>query len=304
MENYGYVYLITNKINNKKYVGMRASSTFDDFYWGSGKVIKNAINKYGTNSFERSILHWCATATELSDTEYDELQNRNVAESDEYYNIIASKTPILFGEDNGFYGKKHTSATKKLISKKLSGRVRSPEEQQKRNEYWDTEAGILRKELLSKERSQWTLSEEHKNKISNSLKKKSDIISKQKKEFYQTHKGKKLREILAISAKERFSGVPKTQEHRKKISDALVGISRRNPQNTDPEKIRKTAEKHKGMKRSAEAKKKMSLAAKARGPNNKGCFYIHSASTLEVKMLKKGEVIPEGYRKGYGRRKK
>ena len=43
----GYVYLITNLINNKKYIGLRKSSTFDEKYWGSGKLIQKAIKKYG-----------------------------------------------------------------------------------------------------------------------------------------------------------------------------------------------------------------------------------------------------------------
>ena len=118
---YGYVYLITNKINNHKYVGMRTSSTFDEKYWGSGILIIRAIKKYGKENFTREILHWCKDHNELVMTEVAEIKTRNAAHSDEYYNIIDDATPILFGSQNGFYGKKHTDKTKKLISEKNTG---------------------------------------------------------------------------------------------------------------------------------------------------------------------------------------
>ncbi len=75
---------------------------------------------------------------------------------------------------------------------------------------------------------------------------------------------------LADAAKARFSGKPKSDEHREKIASALTGKPRENRHNRDPEKIRKTADKHRGMKRSAEARAKMSESAKGRVPWNKG----------------------------------
>ncbi len=44
---YGYIYLTTNLINKKKYVGQHKSSKFDERYKGSGKLIKKAFKKYG-----------------------------------------------------------------------------------------------------------------------------------------------------------------------------------------------------------------------------------------------------------------
>ena len=41
---YGYIYKVTNKINNKIYVGKKVGHTFDSNYLGSGTKIKNAIN--------------------------------------------------------------------------------------------------------------------------------------------------------------------------------------------------------------------------------------------------------------------
>lgn len=66
---YGYIYKITNTLNNKVYVGKRVSSIFNEKYWGSGKAIKNSINKYGLENFTRDILEWCNSDDELNERE-------------------------------------------------------------------------------------------------------------------------------------------------------------------------------------------------------------------------------------------
>ena len=52
-----YVYLITNKINNKIYIGKRKHDNPEqDSYMGSGKIISLAIKKYGIDNFKKEIL--------------------------------------------------------------------------------------------------------------------------------------------------------------------------------------------------------------------------------------------------------
>lgn len=61
------IYKITNKINGKIYIGQRMK--IKDSYYGSGKLIKRAIKKYGKNNFTKEILEKCSTKEELNKKE-------------------------------------------------------------------------------------------------------------------------------------------------------------------------------------------------------------------------------------------
>ena len=301
---YGYVYLITNKLNGMKYVGLRSSPVFDENYWGSGVRVINAIKKHGKENFEREILHWCRTPEELREKELQEHVERGVADSEEYYNIMEGSSPILRGEKNGFYGRTHSQESREKISRANSGRVVPLEEKQKVKDFWESPEGEKLKRQLSESRKGKTLSSEHRQKIKEYAQAQAGHISQRQKEFYQSARGQELRQQFSSSASERFSGVEKTPEHREKISKALKGKPRENPQNRDPEKIRKTAEKHRGMKRSDESRRRMSEAAKRRGATNKGTIWVHNPDTLERRMLNQNEEIPDGFIRGRGPREK
>jgi group I intron endonuclease len=59
-----YIYKITNKINQKIYIGKHASKRKN--YWGSGKKIKLAIKKYGKENFDKEIIEQCVDEEQLS----------------------------------------------------------------------------------------------------------------------------------------------------------------------------------------------------------------------------------------------
>lgn len=51
---YGYIYKTTNLINNKIYIGQHKvkEEKIDNSYYGSGKLIIQAIKKYGKENFK------------------------------------------------------------------------------------------------------------------------------------------------------------------------------------------------------------------------------------------------------------
>lgn len=64
MKPIGFVYLTTNLVNGKVYVGKHEFNSVKD-YIGSGTAFKNAVKKYGKENFRRKILRLCYTLHEL-----------------------------------------------------------------------------------------------------------------------------------------------------------------------------------------------------------------------------------------------
>ena len=65
MEKIGYVYLTTNLVNGKQYVGQHLAAKFDNGYKGSGIAVGHAFNKYGWDNFRCEIICWCTTQKQL-----------------------------------------------------------------------------------------------------------------------------------------------------------------------------------------------------------------------------------------------
>ena len=102
----GFVYLITDLSNNKKYVGkknfwatrrlpplkgktrrrtVKKESDWKD-YFGSSEQVKMLVESQGRENFKRGILHLCSTKGAMSYLEAKEQFDRGVLFSDEYYN--------------------------------------------------------------------------------------------------------------------------------------------------------------------------------------------------------------------------
>jgi len=102
----GFVYLVTDLSNNKKYVGkknfwsirrlpplkgktrkrtVKKESDWQD-YFGSSEQVKLLVESQGRNNFKREILHLCSTKGLMSYLEAKEQFEREVLFSDEYYN--------------------------------------------------------------------------------------------------------------------------------------------------------------------------------------------------------------------------
>ena len=85
---YGFIYLTTNKLNDKKYIGM-CKNTHRENYIGSGKLLKQAIKKYGKENFERTVLQECQTFEELSASEIYWIKFYNGVEDSNFYNLTS-----------------------------------------------------------------------------------------------------------------------------------------------------------------------------------------------------------------------
>ena len=122
----GYIYRTTNLINNKIYIGQHKydKQEIDKSYLGSGKLLLEAIKKYGRNNFDCEILDWCETQQDLNDKEiyYIKLfQSKAIFGN---YNLSdGGFVPRLSGELNGNYGhhRPHTEAEKIHLSNILKG---------------------------------------------------------------------------------------------------------------------------------------------------------------------------------------
>ena len=79
------VYLTTNNINGKKYVGLCSSGRKD--YLGSGVLLAQAIKKYGRDSFVRETLETCDTEEELRLCEQKWISHFDAVNNPQFYNL-------------------------------------------------------------------------------------------------------------------------------------------------------------------------------------------------------------------------
>lgn len=138
---YGYIYKTTCLTNNIIYVGQKKSSKYlGQKYLGSGKILKQAIEKYGRNNFKVELLEECSTFEELNQKEIYWIEKFNSTNKDIGYNITTGGqgTPgVDPGYHQGMKGK-HQSEYQKQRARESIGKVKqtlnTPEIKQKLSE--------------------------------------------------------------------------------------------------------------------------------------------------------------------------
>jgi len=183
------IYKITNTINSRIYIGKR-NLVKDDFeasiYYGSGKLIKRAIAKYGIENFTREILYECSSEEEMNEKEKF------------YIEKLGSLVPIGYniqsggeGGDNGVRTRTFTLEWIENIKKgkkdyKCSDETKKKLSEAGKNRHFPEEV----RQKMSKAHKGKKVSEETKKKISKA--RKGRKVKEKTKEFLRNlYKGRK-----------------------------------------------------------------------------------------------------------------
>jgi len=82
----GVIYLTTNNINGKKYIGVDSKN--DPHYYGSGKIMRLALKKYSRTNFTKEILEENDDSKYLFEREQYWIDKYGALESKEFYNMV------------------------------------------------------------------------------------------------------------------------------------------------------------------------------------------------------------------------
>ena len=198
----GYVYKITNTVNNKAYIGISVheptQGRITEHLLGRGnRIIANAVKKYGKDAFTYEVLEATLFDEYLGDLEKEYIAKFNTVVPHGYNLTYGGEFGVPCEEvcikiSNTLKGRKHTESTRRKISEAKTGKKRKP------------------------------LTEEHKKKISKSQKGEKNH-SYGKKASAETKR--KLSEARR-GEKNHFFGKKHTAETKRKISEAKKNPSK------------------------------------------------------------------------------
>ena len=144
MKKYNYIYITTNLINGKQYVGEHSTDNIDDNYLGSGQSLRKAFRKYGRKNFNKEILEHFDTKENAFDNqkiyidEYNTLSpvgyNISPKGGHQCSNSFSEETRKLIREKRKLQiiiGIKPSDETRMKMSKSHEGKTMSEESKEK-----------------------------------------------------------------------------------------------------------------------------------------------------------------------------
>lgn len=123
---YGFIYITTNHINGKRYIGQKKydKQGYWKEYLGSGLILAKAIEKYGRDNFSKEIIEECESKEKLNDREKYWISHYDAVNSDNFYNLA-------LGGDGGNtlvgYTSEQLREHSKILSKSLKGVINQGE---------------------------------------------------------------------------------------------------------------------------------------------------------------------------------
>lgn len=228
---YGFVYVTTNMVNGKRYVGRCCMQTTRERNWkhylGSGKLLEQAIKKYGRENFHRTIVSFAYTNEELNRQEMELINFLDCVNSDDYYNI-SDKYYYSFWENA-------TDEEKEILKKKLSQNsfwnTANEEEKEKKRKMMSEQFSGEKNPFYNKKHTSETLkklSESHKGKNCGDKnvkywKGKTGKLH----HFYGKHHSEEAKKKMSKSAKERVrrDGFPNSKSVSIIVNDHMINFS-------------------------------------------------------------------------------
>ena len=122
MDKLFFVYKTTNLINNYIYIGVHETFNVDDGYLGSGKLLKQAIKKYGKHSFKREILKFCSSKKEAFDFEMLLVDSIFITRKD-VYNLTEGGKGVITHSSFGLESLRRSAKNKVVARNLITGKI-------------------------------------------------------------------------------------------------------------------------------------------------------------------------------------
>lgn len=91
---YGYIFIVENTVNDKKYIGKFASVKFNRKYLGDNSKLLADVEKYGADKFTSKMLRACETKPEF-DWMYNQfLAEFKALEDSKFYNCEKAEVTV------------------------------------------------------------------------------------------------------------------------------------------------------------------------------------------------------------------
>ena len=127
---YGIIYKVVCIINNKLYIGAtrkdisKRRRQHENLSVKSNYIFHNALQKYGFENFNWSIIAIAYSEKELSNLEKKYIKEFDSTNKECGYNMSeGGVSPVLSGCLNGMFGKKHSEKVKEILRKRMKGKT-------------------------------------------------------------------------------------------------------------------------------------------------------------------------------------